>query len=34
MAERLGWNRAQREQEIATVRELMARELDFLGESP
>jgi glycerol-3-phosphate dehydrogenase len=33
MAERLGWNRARREQEIATVRELMARELDFLGES-
>ncbi len=32
MAERLGWDGARREQEVATVRELMARELDFLGE--
>jgi glycerol-3-phosphate dehydrogenase len=34
MAERLGWGGARREQEIATVKERMARELDFLGESP
>jgi glycerol-3-phosphate dehydrogenase len=33
MAERLGWGGARREQEIATTREQLARELDFLGES-
>jgi glycerol-3-phosphate dehydrogenase len=34
MAERLGWSGARREQEITTVKERLARELEFPGESP